>query len=153
MASLSADNRRRGRVVVFTNGCFDLLHRGHIEFLKKAREEGDCLFVGVNGDESVRKLKGSRRPIQSAEDRAAIVDALGAVDEVTIFHEETPERLINKVKPQVLVKGADYGEEEIVGANEVKSWGGKVVAVPLVRGKGTTVLLEKILDSLQGKNG
>ncbi|MFQ6616137.1 MAG: D-glycero-beta-D-manno-heptose 1-phosphate adenylyltransferase [Fidelibacterota bacterium] len=153
MASRCDDLRHRGRVVVFTNGCFDLLHRGHIELLERARGEGDCLFVGINGDQSVERLKGAGRPIQSAEDRAAIVDALAVVDDVTIFHEETPEELIKKVRPEILVKGADYGESEIVGGGLVKSWGGKVVTVPLIRGRGTRLLLEKIRRSLQGKNG
>lgn len=153
MAGRSEELRRRGRVVVFTNGCFDLLHRGHIELLKRARAEGDCLFVGINGDESVRRLKGGDRPIQPAEDRAAIVDALGVVDEVSIFYQETPEELIGKVKPQVLVKGADYEAAGIAGAGRVKSWGGKVVTVPLIKGKGTALLLEKIRGRPDGKNG
>ncbi|MFQ6675404.1 MAG: D-glycero-beta-D-manno-heptose 1-phosphate adenylyltransferase [Fidelibacterota bacterium] len=153
MAVRAEDLRRQGQVVVFTNGCFDLLHRGHIELLERARGEGDRLFVGVNGDDSVRRLKGEGRPFQSAADRAAIVDALAAVDDVAIFHDDTPEELIRKVKPQVLVKGGDYEGERIVGAALVKSWGGKVVTVPLVPGRGTSLVLQKILSSLQRKNG
>lgn len=134
-----------GKSVVFTNGCFDLIHRGHIELLRRGKQEGDVLFVGVNGDDSVRRLKGRAHPVQSVEDRAVILDSLIFVDDVAIFHEDTPERLIKLIRPNVLVKGADYEENEIVGAEIAHAWGGRVVRVPLVEGRGT----EKILDRIR----
>lgn len=137
--------QKGGKSVVFTNGCFDLIHRGHIEMLRRGKQEGDVLFVGVNGDDSVRRLKGRTHPIQSVEDRAVILDSFIFVDDVAIFHEDTPERLIKLVRPNVLVKGADYEENEIVGAEIARAWGGRVVRVPLVEGRGT----EKILDRIR----
>ncbi|MFQ6673958.1 MAG: adenylyltransferase/cytidyltransferase family protein [Fidelibacterota bacterium] len=152
MESRSATIRGAGKTVVFTNGCFDLVHRGHVELLKRAKGEGDYLFVGINGDRSVRRLKGEDRPVQSEEDRAEIIDALAAVDDVTIFHEDTPEKLIKRVKPDVLVKGADYEEHVIVGATDVRSWEGRIVTFPLVEGRGTRLLLERIVARSRGKN-
>ncbi|MCX7020781.1 MAG: adenylyltransferase/cytidyltransferase family protein [bacterium] len=117
--------------VVFTNGCFDLLSRGHIAMLEAARELGDCLVVGLNDDDSVQRLKGPNRPFLSLEVRGTIIAALRAVDFVVPFSEDTPLKLIKMLKPEVLVKGGDYNENEIVGAQEVQSWGGKVEVVPL----------------------
>lgn len=136
--------RRRRKIIVFTNGVFDLLHRGHVEYLAKARAEGDLLIVGLNRDSSVRKLKGPGRPIQSENDRAIILLALRSVDYVVLFGEATPERVISEIKPDVLVKGADYAQKDIVGAKLVKSCGGKVVRVRLTRGRSSSKLLTRL---------
>jgi rfaE bifunctional protein nucleotidyltransferase chain/domain len=131
--------------VVFTNGVFDLLHAGHIALLETARAAGDALAVGVNSDASVRRLgKGPDRPIVPEAERARVLAALAAVDCVVLFDEETPLALIHRIHPDVLVKGADYSREEIVGAAEVEGWGGRVVRVPLVEGKSTTDLVRKL---------
>ncbi len=145
MAERSAKIRKEGKTVVFTNGCFDLIHRGHVELLNRAREEGDHLFVGINSDDSVCRLKGIGRPIQPAEDRAIILDSLVTVTHVTIFEENTPENLIHRIRPHVLVKGKDYKEDEVVGADLVRSWRGRVVLVSLVENRGTQQIVEKIL--------
>lgn len=130
--------------IVFTNGCFDLLHYGHIQYLKKAKALGDLLVLGLNSDTSVRKLKGRGRPLVPEKERAEILAALETVDYVTIFSEETPAKLIRQVKPDILVKGSDYSLDEIVGRDFVQSSGGKVVTIPLVKGKSTTGLIRKI---------
>ena len=136
--------RARGERVVFTNGCFDLLHAGHGAYLQKAGDEGDRLIVALNTDRSVRALKGQGRPITNEQDRASIIAALAAVDAVTLFDQETPIELIKALRPDVLVKGADYTKDQLVGASEVESWGGNVVLVPLVGGKSTSELIRKI---------
>jgi rfaE bifunctional protein nucleotidyltransferase chain/domain len=136
--------RRRRRKIVFTNGVFDILHRGHVAYLAKARSFGDVLVVGLNSDKSVRKLKGSDRPLQGQADRAAILSALEAVDYVVVFGEETPERLIREIKPDVLVKGADYRISEIVGADFVKANGGEVRRIRLTPGRSSSDLLKKL---------
>lgn len=136
--------RRRRKKIVFTNGVFDLLHRGHVEYLAKARAEGDLLIVGVNRDSSVRKLKGPGRPIQSENDRAIILLALRSVDFVVLFGEATPERVISEIEPDVLVKGADYALKDIVGAKLVKACGGRVVRVRLTRGRSSSKLLTRL---------
>jgi D-beta-D-heptose 7-phosphate kinase/D-beta-D-heptose 1-phosphate adenosyltransferase len=137
--------RRRGLTVVFTNGVFDLLHPGHVRTLRAARARGDALVVGLNSDASVRRLKGPGRPVQPLRARAAVLAALRDVDLVVPFSEDTPLELIRALRPQVLVKGADYGAGEIVGEREVLGWGGRVVRVGLHRGplSSTTRLLEK----------
>jgi len=135
--------RVAGQRIVFTNGCFDLLHVGHLALLEQAKREGDCLIVALNTDRCVRALKGAGRPIISEDARARIVAALPSVDAVVLFDEETPLNLICAVQPHVLVKGGDYSEEEVVGANEMKSWGGKVVLIPLVEGSSTTEILKR----------
>ncbi len=137
-----------GQRIVFTNGCFDLLHVGHLALLEQAKREGDCLVVALNSDRSVRALKGAGRPIISEDARARIVAALPSVDAVVLFDEETPLNLICAVKPHVLVKGGDYSEEEVVGANEMKTWGGKVTLIPLVEGSSTTEILKRAIASL-----
>lgn len=135
---------RRGPVV-FTNGVFDLLHAGHIALLEAARAEGDALIVGINSDASARRLgKGPGRPLVPEGERARLVAALACVDCVVPFDEETPLALIRRLRPDVLVKGADYAEEQIVGAEDVRGWGGRVVRVPLVAGHSTTDLLARI---------
>lgn len=136
--------REAGLKVVFTNGCFDILHRGHIEYLKSARELGDRLIVGLNSDDSVNKLKGKTRPIQIESDRARILDALEAVNAVIIFEEDTPAELIRELQPQILVKGGDYEIQEIAGAETVRSNGGKVVVLPFVEGCSTTAVMDRI---------
>ncbi|MCD6249230.1 MAG: D-glycero-beta-D-manno-heptose 1-phosphate adenylyltransferase [candidate division Zixibacteria bacterium] len=140
-----AQRLRRGRKkIVFTNGVFDVLHRGHISYLTKARSFGDCLIVGLNSDRSVRRLKGKSRPLQPQRDRAAILLALRVVDYVVVFGEETPDKLIKQIKPDVLVKGADYKISEIVGAEFVKSIGGQVRRVRLSSGRSSSRLIRKL---------
>ena len=131
--------------MAFTNGVFDLLHGGHVALLEAARAAGDALVVGVNSDASVRRLgKGPDRPLVAEGERARLLAALAAVDCVVLFHEDTPLALIERLHPDVLVKGADYTRDAIVGAAEVESWGGRVVRVPLVEGKSTTDLVRKL---------
>jgi D-beta-D-heptose 7-phosphate kinase/D-beta-D-heptose 1-phosphate adenosyltransferase len=141
--------RVAGQRIVFTNGCFDLLHVGHLALLEQAKREGDCLVVALNADRSVRALKGAGRPIISEDARARIVATLPCVDAVVLFDEETPLNLIRAVRPNVLVKGGDYAEEEVVGANDMKSWGGKVTLIPLVDGSSTTAILKRAMASLR----
>ncbi len=130
---------------MFTNGVFDLLHAGHVALLEAARAEADALVVGVNSDASARRLaKGPDRPLVAEGDRARLIAALAAVDCVVLFDEDTPLALIQRLHPDVLVKGADYAREAIVGAAEVEAWGGRVVRVPLVEGKSTTDLVRKL---------
>lgn len=131
--------------IVFTNGCFDLLHLGHVDYLSKAKDQGDVLIVGVNTDRSVRMLdKGSARPITDEQARAMLVASLQFVDAVVLFDEETPYELIQSVQPDVLVKGSDYKEEDIVGYDIVKARGGKIITIDLVPGYSTTRIEEKI---------
>jgi D-beta-D-heptose 7-phosphate kinase/D-beta-D-heptose 1-phosphate adenosyltransferase len=131
--------------VVFTNGVFDLLHTGHVALLEAARAEGDALIVGINSDASARRLgKGPDRPLLSEGERARLVAALAAVDCVVLFAEDTPLALIRRLRPDVLVKGADYDPEAIVGAKDLEGWGGRVVRVPLVHDKSTTNLLARL---------
>lgn len=143
LSEILAQARSAGKRVVFTNGCFDLLHAGHVEVLQKARMLGDILVVALNSDQSVRVLKGPSRPLQSEEDRTRIMAALACVDYVTIFDEATPKALISLFKPSVLVKGGDYNADDIVGASDVRSWGGRVEVIPLVKGRSTTALVDK----------
>ncbi len=134
--------RRQGKKIVFTNGVFDILHYGHVDYLGKAKRLGDVLIVGLNRDRSVKKFKSKDRPIQNEKDRARILAALRAVDYVILFSEETPEKLIELVKPDILVKGADYKISEIVGAGFVKSYGGKVRRIRLQTGRSTTGIIK-----------
>ncbi len=136
--------REAGRTVVFTNGCFDILHRGHVDLLAAARGLGDLLVVGLNGDASVRRLKGAGRPLVPAGDRAAVLAALAAVDVVVVFEEDTPLELIRHLLPDVLVKGADYRRDQVVGAEEVERAGGRVELVPLTEGRSTTGLVRRL---------
>jgi len=139
--------RLAGQRIVFTNGCFDLLHVGHLAILEQAKREGDYLVVALNTDRSVRALKGAHRPVITEDERARLVAALPCVDAVVLFDEETPLTLIRAVRPHVLVKGGDYTEDEVVGASDMKSWGGKVTLVPLVEGMSTTAILKKAFSS------
>ena len=136
--------RHSGLCTVFTNGCFDILHRGHVELLTRARALGDMLVVGVNSDASVARLKGPRRPIVGQEDRAAILAALAAVDYVIVFDEDTPAAVIARLRPDVLVKGTDYRMEDIVGKAEVEEMGGRVVRIPLHGDLSTERMLREI---------
>jgi D-glycero-beta-D-manno-heptose 1-phosphate adenylyltransferase len=135
--------RKAGRKTVFTNGCFDLLHVGHVRYLKEARSLGDLLVVGINTDRSVQVLKGPTRPIQNENDRAEILASLACVDLVLTFDQETPAELIQKVKPDFLVKGGDWKPETIVGFEFVKSYGGEVRSLNFIDGKSTTRLIQK----------
>ena len=136
--------RPRDFRLAFTNGVFDLLHRGHVETLREARSHGDVLVVGLNSDASARRLKGPERPFQSHSDRAAILAALRCVDAVTVFEEDTPEELIRALLPDVLVKGADYSEHQIAGARDVREVGGEVILVELQPGLSSSGLVERI---------
>ncbi len=140
--------REQGRRVVFTNGCFDLLHAGHAALLEQAAALGDILVVGLNSDSSVRRLKGPRRPLIHEQQRAALLAALRAVDYVVLFDEETPLELIEALLPDVLVKGEDYPLSEIVGREVVEGRGGKVVRLPLVTGLSTTTLVERLREEV-----
>lgn len=133
--------------MAFTNGVFDLLHPGHVDLLIAARGTADALIVGVNSDESVRRLKGSGRPVRSEAERAFVLAAVECVDLVVIFPEDTPLELVKTLKPDVIVKGGDYTESTIVGATEVKSWGGRVVVVPLTPGQSTTAIIRKLSEA------
>jgi D-beta-D-heptose 7-phosphate kinase/D-beta-D-heptose 1-phosphate adenosyltransferase len=135
--------KANGERVVFTNGCFDLLHIGHITLLEQARRYGDRLIVAVNSDASVRALKGPSRPIVGERERVGVLSALAAIDAVAVFDQATPLELILAVKPDVIVKGGDYKMDTVVGAKEVESWGGQVRIIPLVEGYSTTRLIQK----------
>jgi rfaE bifunctional protein nucleotidyltransferase chain/domain len=136
--------RVAGRRVVFTNGCFDLLHPGHIALLESARAKGDVLIVAINSDESVRALKGNGRPLVPESERAEALAALEAVDAVVVYGEPTPREIVAALRPDILVKGADWAEDAIVGREEVEAAGGRVERVPLVPGRSTTSLVERI---------
>jgi rfaE bifunctional protein nucleotidyltransferase chain/domain len=139
-------HREKGKKIAFTNGCFDILHAGHVMYLQEARKTGDLLVLGLNSDASVRMIKGEKRPLIPQEERAQVVAALMAVDYVVFFNEATPLRLIEHLKPDCLVKGGDWKEESVVGGEEVRSWGGRVVIVPLKEGASTTNIVKKILQ-------
>lgn len=139
--------RREGKRIVFTNGCFDILHSGHVTLLEKAAAEGDFLILGLNDDASVQRLKGQGRPVNTLEDRARVLSALGCVGAVIAFSEDTPLRLIEALKPDVLVKGADYRKDQVVGGTFVESYGGRIALIDLVKGKSTTDTIAKISRS------
>ncbi len=143
---LSDTCRRRGQIVVFTNGCFDLLHAGHVDYLHAARTAGDVLLVGLNSDTSVRAIKGRGRPLNREEDRMAVLAALACVDAGILFDAPHPLDLITGIKPDVLVKGADWPESEIIGADEVKQRGGQVKRVALKSDLSTSILIRRILE-------
>jgi rfaE bifunctional protein nucleotidyltransferase chain/domain len=140
--------KRNGRRVVFTNGCFDILHPGHIRSLEQARELGDALIVGLNSDASVRQLKGAARPVLPEQERAEILASLECVDAVIIYDDLTPREVIARLLPDVLVKGGDWASDKIVGREEVKAAGGRVVSAPVVPGYSTTDILRKIRDGV-----
>jgi rfaE bifunctional protein nucleotidyltransferase chain/domain len=139
--------KKRGKKkVVFTNGCFDILHLGHVTYLEKARKQGDLLVVALDTDESVRAVKGPTRPMNPLEDRMGVIAALGSVDFVTFFEGGDPRPLITQLKPNVLVKGGDWKPEQILGSEEVKGWGGTVKSLPFVEGRSTTALIKKVTE-------
>ena len=140
------DLRQRRQKIVFTNGCFDILHPGHVSYLQKARELGDILIVGINSDRSVKQLKGEFRPILTQEERCNLLSGLESVNFITIFNENTPRQLIRTILPDVLVKGGDWGIAEIVGREEVETMGGKVVSLPYEAGHSSSDIIERILQ-------
>jgi D-beta-D-heptose 7-phosphate kinase/D-beta-D-heptose 1-phosphate adenosyltransferase len=139
-----AVRRHAGGRIVFTNGCFDLIHPGHVRYLEAARACGEVLVVGLNSDASVRRLKGPGRPILSALERAEVIAGLAAVDHVVVFDEDTPREVIVRLRPDVLVKGADWALEDVVGRTEVESWGGRVERIDFVPGVSTSEILRRI---------
>lgn len=136
--------RNENKKMVFTNGCFDIVHKGHVTYLNQAKTLGDYLIVGINSDDSVRKLKGKDRPVNNESDRAFVIDNLKAVDDVLIFNEDTPYEIIKEIIPDLLVKGGDWKEEEIVGSDIVKNHGGHVISLQFVNNYSTSNLLKKI---------
>lgn len=144
LVSILKKEKKEGKRVVFTNGCFDVLHVGHVRYLKKAKSLGDVLVVGLNADASVRRLKGPPRPLNGEKDRAEVLAALESVDYVVLFKESTPEHLIRTIRPDFLVKGGDWKKDQIVGSVFVESYGGRVRALPFVDGFSTTRLISKI---------
>jgi D-beta-D-heptose 7-phosphate kinase/D-beta-D-heptose 1-phosphate adenosyltransferase len=144
LAPLIERRRAKGSVVVFTNGCFDIIHRGHVQYLVEAKRLGDILVVGLNSDASVKRIKGPRRPLFSEGDRAFVLAALDAVDFVVVFDQDTPLELILALKPDVIVKGGDWQEEDIVGGREVKGWGGSVRRIDYIEGYSTSNIIESM---------
>jgi D-beta-D-heptose 7-phosphate kinase/D-beta-D-heptose 1-phosphate adenosyltransferase len=136
--------RKKGKKIAFTNGCFDILHVGHVRYLREAKKTADVLVLALNSDSSVRLLKGEERPLIPEKERAEILAALEFIDFVTIFEELTPLELINYLKPDILIKGGDWPEKKVVGREEIKKWGGRVAIIPEVEGKSTTNIVEKI---------
>ena len=147
LLQLVKEAKQNKQVIVFSNGCFDILHSGHCKYLSEAKKLGDILIIGLNTDKSVKKLKGDSRPINNQKDRAYVLSSLKSVDYVVCFDEETPLNLISKILPDVLVKGSDYDVANIVGADIVLENGGKVVTIPLVDGKSTSNVIEKLSNS------
>ncbi|MCX8054747.1 MAG: D-glycero-beta-D-manno-heptose 1-phosphate adenylyltransferase [Ignavibacteria bacterium] len=144
ISELCEQLRNEGKKLVFTNGCFDIIHAGHVYYLTEAKKLGDVLIVGLNTDDSVRRLKGHSRPINGEQDRAVVLNALKPVDYVVLFDEDTPIELIKQVRPDFLVKGADYERKNIVGADFVESYGGRVATIEFVEGKSTTNIINKM---------
>jgi rfaE bifunctional protein nucleotidyltransferase chain/domain len=138
--------QRGGKKIAFTNGCFDILHVGHVRYLREARKTGDLLILGLNSDASVRAIKGEKRPLVPQGDRAEVVASLAAVDYVTVFDETTPLKLIEYLRPDILIKGGDWEEEAVVGGDAVRSRGGRIVIVPLTEGASTTNIVQKVLQ-------
>lgn len=139
--------KRKGKKIIFTNGCFDILHYGHVKYLEKCKRLGDILIIGLNSDSSVRKIKGRGRPITGQKERAYILSALEFVDYVVVFGELTPEKLIKQISPDILAKGSDWRERDIVGGDYVKKEGGKVVTIPLIKGYSTTRIIRNIKNA------
>jgi rfaE bifunctional protein nucleotidyltransferase chain/domain len=140
----------KGKRIVFTNGCFDILHVGHVRYLNEARRLGDVLILALNSDSSVRAIKGEQRPVVPESERAEVIAGLACVDYVTLFSEETPLLLIEYLRPDVLVKGGDWSEQNVVGRESVMRWGGRVAIIPQVKGASTTNIVEKILKVYAG---
>ncbi|MDD5731242.1 MAG: D-glycero-beta-D-manno-heptose 1-phosphate adenylyltransferase [Candidatus Omnitrophica bacterium] len=148
LRKITASLRSRGKKIVFTNGCFDLLHYGHVKYLQDAKAKGDILVVAINTDASVKKIKGPKRPIVGEKDRAKVIAALASVDYVTLFNEDTPLKTIRALKPDILVKGADWNKKAIVGSDLVSGYGGKVATINFIKGRSTTNLINKIAQNL-----
>jgi D-beta-D-heptose 7-phosphate kinase/D-beta-D-heptose 1-phosphate adenosyltransferase len=142
--SITTQARQKGKAVVFTNGCFDLLHRGHVHLLRQAKAAGDLLIVALNSDRSIKTIKGPARPILPEADRAELIGAMEMVDYIVIFDEPDPYKLIAAIQPTVLVKGGDWSETEIIGADLVAQWGGRVAVVPYLKGFSTSEMIERI---------
>lgn len=138
--------RKKGKKIAFTNGCFDILHVGHVRYLQEAKKTADVLVLALNSDSSVRAIKGEKRPLLPEAERAEILAALECIDFVTIFPELTPLELICYLKPDILIKGGDWPEDKVVGRNEIRQWGGHVTIIPEVAGKSTTHIVEKIIS-------
>ncbi len=147
-ADISRQLRQQGKIVIFTNGCFDIIHRGHVEYLEYARGLGDVLFVAVNSDSSVKRLKGNGRPINTLSDRMYVLAGLSATDYITYFDEDTPYNIIKEIKPNLLVKAGDYRAEQVVGKDIVESYGGRVIIAPYKHGYSTTETIEKLRNIL-----
>lgn len=148
LKKITSSLKKQGKKIVFSNGCFDILHYGHVRYLREAKKKGDCLVVAVNSDASVRKIKGSKRPIVNQKDRLAIVAALESVDYVVSFKETTPLKIIKILKPDLLVKGADWNKNNIAGKDIVLSYGGEVHTIKLVKNRSTTDIIKKIARAL-----
>ena len=146
------DAKAKGNTIVFTNGCFDILHAGHVRYLNAAKALGDVLIVGLNNDESVRRLKGEGRPVNPSEDRAEVLAALRAVDHVVVFGEATAEELVRQLKPDIYVKGGDYSLETLPEAKIVGSYGGKTVLIPMVEGRSTTNVIRRLQNEGKGNS-
>ncbi len=138
--------KSQGKRIIFTNGCFDILHLGHVSYLKQAKELGDILVLALNTDDSVKKLKGDSRPINNQQDRALVINELKSIDYVTFFSEDTPYNIIKTLKPNIIAKGGDYSPEQVVGKDIVESYGGKVEIIPFVEGKSTTNTINKMRE-------
>jgi D-beta-D-heptose 7-phosphate kinase/D-beta-D-heptose 1-phosphate adenosyltransferase len=139
-------DRQAGRRIVFTNGCFDILHAGHVAYLREARKQGDLLVVGLNSDDSIRSIKGPDRPVNHQDDRLLVLSELQSVDYLVVFGEDTPIKLIEAIRPDVLAKGADYAREQVVGHKIVEAHGGEVALIDLVEGRSTTNIIRKLQD-------
>lgn len=148
LREIICNNKAAGKTIVFTNGCFDIIHAGHVRYLAEAKKLGECLIVGLNSDRSVQELKGPTRPVNHQEDRAEVIAALAVVDYVVIFDERTAENLIDEVKPDIYVKGGDYCIEEIPEAKIVAANGGETVLVPEVAGRSSTNIIKKISETI-----
>lgn len=142
--------KKKGKKIVFTNGCFDILHAGHLYCLEMAKKHGDILIVAINSDSSVKKLKGRDRPIVSEKDRAYLISGFACVDYCVIFHQDTPASIIEELKPNVIAKGADYKKNQIVGLETVSKYGGKVIRIPLIRQRSTSRLIKTIKKMCYG---
>ena len=138
--------RKEGKKIAFTNGCFDILHVGHVRYLKEAKKKADVLVLALNSDSSVQAIKGEKRPLVSEKERAEVLAALECIDFVTIFTELTPLEIICYLKPDILIKGGDWPEDKVVGRDEIKQWGGRVTIIPEVAGKSTTNIVDKIIS-------
>jgi len=143
LATIIHEAKNKGEKVVFTNGCFDIIHSGHVKYLSESSKLGDILVVGLNSDDSVKRLKGSSRPVNNQNDRAEVLSALKSVDFVCIFDEDTPFDLISILKPDIITKGGDYKPDEVIGADIISSYGGKVVIIDFVEGKSTSRIIEQ----------